>query len=70
MVVQRFAWTKKRSKWEEGERTSTHRDQINKWDRFETRPEPDVKLEHAVFFEIEISLSTGKPIHFPDDSCY
>lgn len=52
---------KRPRKWEKGERTSTHRNQINKRDRFEGRSEPDAKLEHAVFFEIEISPSTDKP---------
>lgn len=54
--------------WEKGERTSTHRDQINKWDHFGARPGPDAKLGRAVFSEIEISPSTGKPICFLDNS--
>jgi len=53
----------KRSTQMKGEgvgRKDEYRDQINK--RFRACPEPDAKLGHAVFFEIEISSSTGKPL--------
>lgn len=54
-------------KKEEGRRNE-YKGQINRWDRFRACSGSDAKLEHAVFFKIEILSSTGKPIRFSDDS--